>query len=308
MDRLDAMAVFVSVAEAGSFSRASKSLGAPLTTVSRKVAQLEERLGARLFVRTTRRLGLTEKGSEYLERCKRILGDLEEAEAALADDLSTPSGRLIISAPVLFGRMYLAPLLVPFIARQPRVTLEVSLSDPYSDLVAQHIDVAIRIGRLEDSRMVARRLGMFRRVVCAAPSYLEQHGIPKHPNDLADHQCLIFTMLTDPVDWTFRGSDGGDITVRVKGCVRSDNADVVLQAALAGGGLVLAPTSQVRPHVGTGGLVPVLRGFEQPAAPIHAVYPHARLLSAKVRSFVDFLLETWRHEDFATLPRLNSGA
>ncbi len=118
MDRLDAMAVFVSVAEAGSFSRASKSLGAPLTTVSRKVAQLEERLGARLFVRTTRRLGLTEKGSEYLERCKRILGDLEEAEAALADDLSTPSGRLIISAPVLFGRMYLAPLLVPFIARQ----------------------------------------------------------------------------------------------------------------------------------------------------------------------------------------------
>jgi DNA-binding transcriptional LysR family regulator len=251
---------------------------------------------------------LTEKGSEYLERCKRILGDLEEAEAALADDLSTPSGRLIISAPVLFGRMYLAPLLVPFIARQPRVTLEVSLSDPYSDLVAQHIDVAVRIGRLEDSSMVARRLGMFRRVVCAAPSYLEQHGIPKHPNDLADHQCLIFTMLTDPVDWTFRGSDGGDITVRVKGCVRSDNADVVLQAALAGGGLVLAPTWQVRPHVGTGGLVPVLRGFEQPAAPIHAVYPHARLLSAKVRSFVDFLLETWRHEDFATLPRLNSGA
>src|SRR4051794_34848768 len=235
MDRLDAMAVFVSVAEAGSFSRASKSLGAPLTTVSRKVAQLEERLGARLFVRTTRRLGLTEKGSEYLERCKRILGDIDEAESALADDLSTPSGRLIISAPVLFGRMYLAPLLVPFITRNPRVHVEVSLSDPYSDLVAQHIDVAIRIGRLEDSSMVARRLGMFRRVVCAAPSYLERHGIPKHPNDLTKHECSIFTMLTDPVDWTFRASDGRDMTVRVKGCVRSDNADVVLEAALAGG-------------------------------------------------------------------------
>ena len=170
MDRLDAMSVFVSVAETGSFSRASKLLGSPLTTVSRKVAQLEERLGARLFVRTTRRLGLTEKGREYLERCKRILGDIEEAESALADDQQTPSGRLIVSAPVLFGRMYLAPLLIAFIARNPRVRIEISLSDPYSDLVAQHIDVAIRIGRLEDSSMVARRLGMFRRVVCAAPS------------------------------------------------------------------------------------------------------------------------------------------
>jgi len=156
--------------------------------------------------------------------------------------------------------------------------------------------------------MVARRLGMFRRVVCAAPSYLEQHGIPKHPNDLTNHECLIFTMLTDPVDWTFRAADGRDMTVRVKGCVRSDNADVVLEAAMAGGGLVLAPTWQVRPHVAAGRLVPVLRGFEQSSAPIHAVYPHARLLSAKVRSFVDFLLETWRNEDFATLPRLNSGA
>jgi len=165
------MAVFVSVAEAGSFSRASKSLGAPLTTVSRKVAQLEERLGARLFVRTTRRLGLTEKGGEYLERCKRILGDLEEAEAALADDLSTPSGRLIISAPVLFGRMYLAPLLVPFIARQPRVTLEVSLSDPYSDLVAQHIDVAIRMA---GSRTPAWWLGVW---ACSAVSSAQHRPI-----------------------------------------------------------------------------------------------------------------------------------
>lgn len=302
MDRLDAMAVFVAVAEAGSFSRAGKALGAPLTTVSRKVAQLEERLGARLFVRTTRRLGLTERGRAYLERCKRILGDVEEAELALADDQSTPSGRLIVSAPVLFGRIYLAPMLVPFIARHPRVRIEISLSDPYSDLVAEHIDVAIRIGQLEDSSMVARRLGTFRRVVCAAPSYLERHGVPQHPADLAHHDCLIFTMLTDPVDWKFQASDGREITVRVKGCIRADNADVVLEAALAGGGLVLAPTWQVRADVAAGLLVPVLRGFEQPPAPIHALYPHARLLSAKVRSFVDFLIETWRDEDFGALP------
>lgn len=302
MDRLSAMAVFVVVAEAGSFSRAGKALGVPLTTVSRKVAQLEERLGARLFVRTTRRLGLTERGQAYLERCKRILGDVEEAELALADDQSTPSGRLVVSAPVLFGRIYLAPMLVPFIARHPRVRIEISLSDRYSDLVAEHIDVAIRIGQLEDSSMVARRLGTFRRVVCAAPSYLERHGVPQHPADLAHHDCHIFTMLTDPVDWKFQAAGGREITVRVKGCIRADNADVVLESALAGGGLVLAPTWQVRPHVAAGLLVPVLRRFEQPPAPIHALYPHARLLPAKVRSFVDFLIETWRDEDFGAVP------
>lgn len=301
MDRLDAMAVFVAVAESGSFSRAGKTLRAPLSTVSRKVAQLEERLGARLFVRTTRRLSLTEKGRDYLERCKRILGDIEEAELTLADDQSTPSGRLVVSAPVLFGRIYLAPLLVPFIARHPRVRVEISLADRYSDLIAEHIDVAIRIGRLEDSSMVARRLGTFRRVVCAAPAYLQREGVPNHPSDLTRHDCLIFTMLLDPVDWTFHDGNGREITVRVKGCIRSDNADVVLEAALAGGGLVLAPAWQVRPHVAAGRLVPVLREFEQPPAPIHALYPHARLLSAKVRSFVDFLVENWRDEDFGAL-------
>ncbi len=301
MDRLDAMAVFVAVAESGSFSRAGKTLRAPLSTVSRKVAQLEERLGARLFVRTTRRLSLTEKGRDYLERCKRILGDIEEAELTLADDQSTPSGRLVVSAPVLFGRIYLAPLLVPFIARHPRVRVEISLADRYSDLIAEHIDVAIRIGRLEDSSMVARRLGTFRRVVCGAPAYLQREGVPNHPSDLTRHDCLIFTMLLDPVDWTFHDGNGREITVRVKGCIRSDNADVVLEAALAGGGLVLAPAWQVRPHVAAGRLVPVLREFEQPPAPIHALYPHARLLSAKVRSFVDFLVENWRDEDFGAL-------
>ncbi|MGH6931373.1 MAG: substrate binding domain-containing protein, partial [Dongiaceae bacterium] len=194
-----------------------------------------------------------------------------------------------------------------FIQRHPRVRVEISLSDRYSDLVAEHIDIAIRIGRLEDSSMVARRLGMFRRVVCAAPSYLERHGVPKHPTELARHDCLIFTMLTDPVDWTFRGADGREITVRVKGCIRADNADVVLEAAIAGGGLVLAPSWQVRADIAAGRLVPVLRGFEQPPAPIHALYPHARLLSAKVRSFVDFLVETWRDEDFGSLSRPNRG-
>ena len=307
MDRLDAMAVFVSVAEAGSFSRASKSLGAPLTTVSRKVAQLEERLGARLFVRTTRRLGLTEKGSEYLERCKRILGDIDEAESALADDLSTPSGRLIISAPVLFGRMYLAPLLVPFITRNPRVHVEASLSDPYSDLVAQHIDVAIRIGRLEDSQHGGSAVGHVppRRLCCAVLSGAARHSQASqrsHETRVLDlHHADRSGGLDVPCFGRTR-HDGAR-----QGLRRSDNADVVLEAALAGGGLVLAPTWQVRPHVAAGRLVPVLRGFEQPSAPIHAVYPHARLLSAKVRSFVDFLLETWRNEDFATLPRLNSG-
>ena len=298
MDRLDAMAVFVAIAEAGSLSAAARRLDVPLTSVSRKLAALERALDARLVSRTTRRLALTEEGRTYFERCKRILGDVEEAELALGESQSTPAGRLVVSAPTLFGRVCLAPLVPKFLVAHRRVDLDLDLSDRYVDLVDEGVDVALRIGRLADSSLVARRLGEFRRVVCGAPDYLARRGTPKAPDDLAAHDCIAFTMLQERSEWHFAGADGREIAVRVPARLRANSADAVLEAALGGGGLALAPSWQVREHVRAGRLKLVLARFATRPAPIHALYPHARLLSAKTRAFVDFLAAAWAKRDF----------
>jgi len=300
MDRLSAMTTFARVVEAGSLSAAARALNTSLASVSRQLAALEHALGARLMNRTTRRIALTEGGRTYYERCKRVLADIEEAESALSQHQATPSGRLVVSAPVLFGEIYLAPVVSGFLARNPKVGIDLSLTDRFVSVVEESVDVALRVGALADSSLVARRLGSFRRVVVASPAYLTSRAAPRRPEDVAGHDCLSFSMLVDPVRWHFM-ADGKEIAVPIAPRLRSDSQLVLRQAAIDGVGLLLAPSWFVREPVADGRLRVVLDAFETPAVPIHAVYPHARLLSAKVRAFVDHLAAAWAGEDFAAL-------
>jgi DNA-binding transcriptional LysR family regulator len=297
MDRLDSMAVFARVVESGSLSAAARTLGVSLASVSRQLAALEEKLGARLLSRTTRRLSLTEGGRAYYARCKRILGDVEEAEAEVSQFQASPSGRIVVSASMLFGSIFLAPVLSGFLDRYPRVSLELPLTDRFVNLVEEGIDLAVRVGGLADSSLVARRIGVFRRVVCAAPRYLKRRGVPREPAEVARHDCLIFSMLAEADRWRF-SRDGRDIAVPVEGRLRSNSQEVLLRAALDSAGIMLAPSWLVRDHVAKGRLRVVLQEFEPEPTPIHILYPHARLLSAKVRALIDYLAGQWREEDF----------
>ncbi|MGH6953653.1 MAG: LysR family transcriptional regulator, partial [Alphaproteobacteria bacterium] len=299
MDRLAAMAAFVKIVEAGSLSRAAELLGTSLPTVSRTLALLEERLGARLIARTTRRMSLTEPGRAYYERSRRILGAVEEAEATAASLHAAPAGTLVVAAPLLLGRARIAGLVPDFLARHPKLSIDLRLADRLVSLTEEEIDVAIRVGELADSSLVARRLGAFRRVVCGTPAYMARAGAPAHPNDLGRHNCLLFTALATSDEWRFREPGGArEFAVRVSGNFWTSSADAALEAALAGLGLALAPSWQVGEHVKAGRLVCVLDEFEPPLTPVHALYPHARLLSAKVRAFVDYLVARMGADDF----------
>lgn len=297
MDRFEAMAVFVKVAEAGSLSAAARELGLSLTSVSRQLAALEERLGIRLVLRTTRRLALTEAGRLYHEQARRILGEVEEAEQALTAHQSEPAGRLHVSAPTLIGRLKLAPLLPEVLARHPALAIELTLTDRAVDLVEDGIDLAIRIGRLPDSSLVVRRLGGIRMRVCAAPEYLARRGEPAVPEDLAGHDCVIFAATPGPVSWPFQTA-AGRVTVPVAARLRANDLDAAVAAALAGAGLVRAPSWQVADLVAAGRLTPVLAGYERPSAPVQALFLPSRLLSPKIRLFTDFLAERWASRDF----------
>lgn len=291
MDRLTAMQVFVRVVEAGSFVKAAEQLEISTTATSRLVANLETHLGTRLLQRTTRRLGLTEAGSAYFDRCQQIVGAVEEAEAQVGLEAQRPFGTLRVSGPVVFGMQHLAPLLAAYRARYPEVRVDISLADRIVDLVDEGFDVAIRIaGRLADT-LVARRLTTIRIVVCASPGYLKRHGTPRVPSDLAKHNCLLYTIIDRPGEWTLEGPHGST-TTKVSGSLRSNNGDVLRTATLAGEGIVVQPSFMVGEDLRLGKLVPVLERFCQPDLAAYAVYPTRRHLPAKVRSFVDFLAET----------------
>jgi DNA-binding transcriptional LysR family regulator len=261
-----------------------------LRSVSRQLDGLEEHLRTRLLVRTTRHLTLTEGGRTYYEQAKRILAAIEEAEITLSAQHATPSGRLIVSATVLLGRLHLAPLLPEFLARYPKLTVDLLLLDRVVSLVEEGIDVAIRPGPLEDSTLIARKLGAFRRVVCAAPSYLERRDEPTQPQDLENHDCIIFTLLDSAQEWRFR-TEAGDIKVPVNGRLRANNHDATVMAALGGAGLALAPSWMVHDQILAGRLIPVLQGFEPPPTEVYALFAHLHLMSSKVRAFTDFLVE-----------------
>jgi len=291
MDRLDAMEAFVRVAECRSFSEAARRLNLSKSVISRQVSTLEQELGARLFNRTTRSLTLTEVGGAYLERCQRILADIEEANQSVSNLQAAPRGKLKVSAPVPFTTQHLGPALPDFLARYPEVEVDIALNDRFVNLVEEGYDLAIRVGRLDDSSLIAKFLAPARMAVVGSAAYLAERGAPTNPEELNQHCCLLYSNLTTPDEWSFVAPDGRKSTIEVKGRLRANNGDVLRQAALAGLGLVMLPTFIVGPDLQAGTLVQVLEDFVPQQIGIYAVYPHARHLSPKVRAFVDFLAE-----------------
>ncbi|SMH62374.1 DNA-binding transcriptional regulator, LysR family [Azospirillum lipoferum] len=290
MDRLDDMLAFIKVVDTRSFTAAADRLNLSKSVVSRRIGELENRLGARLLNRTTRKLSLTEVGQAYYERCTRILADLEEAEQAVADLHAAPRGRLRVNAPVSFGVMHLAAAVAEFLERHPAIEIEMDLNDRYVDLVDEGYDLAIRIGRLRDSSLIARKLAPARVALCASPDYLLKHGTPKTPEDLAGHRCLIYTNVPTPDVWHFL-VDGELRGVRVSGPLRGNNGDLLRDAAVAGAGIVLSPTFLCGEALASGALLSILGEHVPSEASVNAVYPQNRHLSPKVRVFVDFLIE-----------------
>ena len=295
MDRLTAMQAFVAVADARGFAPASRKLSLSPSAVTRLVAGLEEHLGIRLLQRTTRSVTVTDAGMRYLERARRIVAEIEEADATALAERSAPTGRLVVSAPVLFGRIHVSPLMCRYLNAYPAVTGELLLSDRTVSLVEDGVDLAVRIGHLADSSLIARRVGQTRRVLVASPAYLEAHGEPATPRDLASHRTIQFTPLSSPSEWGFN-DDGRELRVATTSHYVTNSADAALWHAGHDGGLTLALSYQVADAVREGGLRIVLERFEPPALPIHLVYPTARLLSAKVRAFVELAVGTcdWR--------------
>jgi DNA-binding transcriptional LysR family regulator len=292
MDRLQAMKVFVKVAETGGFAQAGRKLHMSPPAVTRTVAGLEDAIGGRLLVRTTRSVKLTEAGSRYLEDCRRILSDIAEAEASAAGSYATPTGTLTISAPVLFGQIYVMPILIGYLDRHPAVTGRALLLDRIANIVEEGIDVAVRIGHLPDSGNIALRVGQVRRMVCGAPAYFEKHGMPKVPGDLAKHKLVAATGAWTSMEWRFGRDQKTGVTVHPRLFCNTNAA--AISAAIGGWGLTRVLSYQIGPALADGRLIGVLTEFEEAPLPIHVVHREGRLASAKVRSFVDFAAENLR--------------
>ena len=291
MDRLAAIEAFVRVAETHSFSEAARRLHASQSAVSRAVSGLEAELGARLLHRTTRSLTLTEAGRGYFERAARILADLEEANLAVTQLQAAPRGRLRVNAPMSFGFLHLAPALPDFLALYPELSVDLSMSDRFVDLIEEGVDVAVRIGALEDSSLIARKLAPIRRVVCASPGYLKSRGTPLAPDDLKQHDCLCNSNIAVLHEWRFAAADGKLWPVDVRGRLSANNGDALRVAALKGLGLANLPTFIVGADLQAGTLMTVLDDFAVQDLSMSAVYPPGRHLSPKVRAFVDFLAD-----------------
>ncbi len=290
MDRIDAMQAFVAVADLQGFAPAARKLGLSPSGVTRLIAALEQRLGARLLQRTTRSVTLTDIGTRYLERARRILADVEEAEGSAQDERTRPSGRLVVSAPVGFGRLHVSPVMSAYLKRYPEVSAELRLADRMVNLVEDGIDLAVRIGHLADSSLVARHVGEMRRIVVASSGYLKQRGEPNTPEAVASHETIQFGAMTASPDWRFV-EDGREIRVACAPRFTTNSADAAIQYAEQGGGLTRVLAYQAADAIKGGRLRVVLAQFEQPPLPIHIVYPTSRLLSAKVRTFIDLVTD-----------------
>ena len=293
MDRLEAMQMFVRIVETGNFSAVARQLGTTQPTISKQLTALEQRLQTRLLNRSTRSISLTEAGAAYYERCRRILDEVREAEGALGKLQSALSGTLHVNGSIALGQIFLTPLLLRFQRQYPELAIELSLSDRYIDLVEEGADLAVRIGRLADSNLVARRLGSTRRVVVATPAYLAAHGTPRRPEDLAQHSCLLYAYLSTGNEWSFNGPDG-EIRVRVQGNFKANNGDAIRQALLANVGVAMSPDWLIHDKLESGEVVVLLPEFTPPPLDINAVYPSGRHVSTKVRTFIEFLQEEFR--------------
>lgn len=291
MDRLDAITAFVAVARHGGFSAAGRAMGAPVANLSRKVALLEEALGVRLFVRTTRHVALTEGGQRYFDACSRVIDDLRDADEAVTGEYRQPRGDLVITAPLGFGQQHLQPVVHEFLRAYPQVNAHLQLADRVLALVEEHVDCALRIGRLADSTLVAREVGSVRTVVCASPVYLAARGVPADLSALAVHDCISWTGLGPQRTWSFavwQGDTALTKAVNVNVRVSTTTPESALGAALAGLGLVQATTYQVAPHVAEGRLVPVLSAHDSEPMPVSLVHPGQRLIPLKLRAWLDF--------------------
>ena len=284
------MQAFVTVADLRGFAPAARKLKLSPSAVTRLIAALEERLGARLLQRTTRSVTLTDAGARYLERIRRILADVEEAEIAAEGERTRPSGRLVISAPVGFGRLHVSPMVTAYLKRYPEVSGELRLEDRVINLVEDGIDLAVRIGQLADSSLVARQVGEMRRIMVASPAYLKAHGEPKTPEALVSHQTIQFGATSGSAEWRFV-ENGPEIRVNYAPRLLTNSADAAIQYAEQDGGLTRVMAYQAAESLKAGRLKIVLAKFEQPPLPIHIVYPTSRLLSAKVRTFIDLVVE-----------------
>ncbi|VVD98445.1 LysR family transcriptional regulator [Pandoraea anhela] len=292
MNKLREIECFIAVVESGSFVKAAESLGISKTAVSRYVADLEARLGTRLLQRTTRRLSLTEPGQRYVERCRQILAELDEADAMAGEQDGEPAGPLRINAPHTFGVLHLAPLWPTFLAQFPHVSLDITLSDRLVDIVDEGYDLAIRISRLPDSSLVHRRLAVTRLVLCASPGYLAQHGTPRHPSELTRHETVGYSYFLHRREWHFDGPDG-PVSVQTHARLIADNGDTCVAAAMAGSGIILQPAFLVQDALRDGRLVEFLSEYTQGERGIYVVYPSRKYLSAKVRAMIDFLVEAF---------------
>jgi len=295
MDKLRAMASFVRIVDRGSLTAAAADLGVSLPSMVRTLAALEGELGARLLNRTTRRIHLTDEGRQYLERCRAILAQLQDAEAALHSRRAAPRGRLAVTASVLFGQRYVAPLMSDFLKKHPEVTGELLFVDRVVNLIEEGLDAAVRIGHLPDSSLVAMPLGKVRRVVCASPAYLRAHGVPRRPEDLRAHACVRFTGLAPHAEWTFRSRPP---RVAVRSVLTCNQADAALEACAGGLGLGAFLSYMAAPHVRAGRLRYVLEDFEVEPLPVSFVHPQSRILSPTVRTFANLCADRLRRTRF----------
>lgn len=287
MNRLESMAVFIEVVASGSLSGASRKLKMPLPTVSRKVSELESHIKARLLNRSTRKLTLTDAGKTYLASCKRILEDVREAERTASGEYSAPTGELIITAPIVFGRLHVLPITTEFLKAYPDVQVRLVLGDRSRNLLEDHIDLAVRIGELPDSNLIATRVGTISNVVCASPEYFAKRGAPKRPQDLAKHECITFTGLMSPDFWTFK-TDQSEFSVPINSRLVVNTAEAAIDAAMQGAGVTRVLSYQIEKLVHAGKLVTALKKWESAPVSVSLVYTGQRLLPLKLRAFLDF--------------------
>lgn len=286
MDKFRAMQTFVRIAEQGSLTAAATALGTSLPSVVRALAAYEAELGVRLFHRTTRRISLTEEGRQHFERSRQILAALADAESALRAESTAPAGHLNLTAPVLFGQMYVAPVVTRFVQRHPDMRCTLLLLDRVVNLLEEGLDLGIRIGRLQDSSLVAQPIGQVRRVVVATPAFLRRHGVPKHPRELQEANCI--RILSPRIAWGDFQENGRVFQVPVTGNLEFNHIWPAVQACAEGAGFGMFFSYQVEPLLASKTLRLVLEEFELPPRPISIVYPHARLLPARTRAFIDF--------------------
>ncbi|MBF0369702.1 MAG: LysR family transcriptional regulator [Magnetococcales bacterium] len=301
MDRLTLLETFVTVAEVGTLTGAARSMGISKGAVSKYLGALEESMEVRLMQRTTRRLTLTEEGRSLLPRAIQMVADWEESKRSLGQMRGAVRGRLKVSAPLSFGLSHLSRALVEFMGQHPELEVELDLTDRYVDLLEEGFDLVIRVGKLVDSSLMAKRLTSTRGVVCASPDYLKRQGTPQTPEELTRHRCLIYTgMMHESIGvWRFENREGGIHRIKVRGPFKANNGDVLRAAALQGQGITISPTFIIGQDLKAGRLLPILTRYRLPEMGIHALYPHQRHLSARVRALIDYLGSRWKaHPDW----------